>query len=188
MTDVTLASSLFGDIQGFLVLGAGILLIVLSFSEKWYNLLLKKILMKVDQLNTWRRDSQTLSQPAEFHVITGVLGHSELLAWMEYGGYFSLQNSLWTNWVRKHMQNKMQTCQKSPLLRSKCIYVCTYACPPSSRKNLMYPWHFSICTKQFILSSFHKLQIFTSIHNQGKCGSIQIFWKFTLLEENVLSF
>lgn len=38
----------------------------------------------------------------------------------------------------KYMENKVWTCQKSLLLHSVYMYICAYACPPSSRNNVLH--------------------------------------------------
>lgn len=152
-----------------LFLGTYILLIVLSFSDKRYHLKKERNQRYTMWTPEWEQSS--LSHPIRFHVVTGVWGALRTASfWWDLGGYFSLQNRVCELTLLENMERKMSTCHISPL-HSICIYVCAYARPPSSRKNWMHPWHFSICTKQFVPSSFHNLQIFTSIPNPGKCNN-----------------
>lgn len=138
-----------------LPLGAYSLLIVLSLSDKGYHL--KKRRKTQPAATSWTPEWQLSSESCLSHIIpcsNWSLGSDlELLIsdgiWVDTCHYKTVCEITELG----NMGRKTSTCQISPL-HSICIYVCAYARPPSSRKNWMHPWHFSICTKRFVPSSF----------------------------------
>lgn len=140
---------------------------------------------KVQQLNAWMRYQN--SHPIQFHIIIGVWGHSEL--WWTLDGYVSFQNKACEQTELETIWKIKCRLARNPHFFTQYIFMYVYSMSTFFQKELNVPWHFSISTKQVVLSSFHNMQIFIVSPTKGNVIIIsQSCWHLLPWKKHVLSF